>query len=755
MEPSASEQVLTYERLTARGRIRLVVRIGGTIQFVETLNVSQASSRKRVASAITEKCPGIPSDLALSELDKIAAEIADTKFTPPNLALAGAYRCEPTGLWWDKPADGGSTPIQLTNFSARIGAMVVRDDGATPQRHFEIEATVGKRTSSFVVPASSFVNMNWVLEHLGSYALVYPGYEIRDHTRAAIQILSGEPPTETVYLHTGWRQIEPHGWCFLHAGGAIGTEGPVSGIEVDLCNELKTLALPDPRDGADLVADVRESLALLKLAPATVSYICLSAAYRVVIAEMPLGIHIAGKTGAFKTEFAALIQAHFGEGVSATRLPGSWSSTSNFLEAMAFQAKDMLVVIDDFAPSGAGPDIQRQHRDAERLFRALGNRRGRSRLASDTRMRPTYFPRGTVLSTGEDCPSGHSINARLVLAELSPEQIDPARLSICQAAAARGHYARAMSAFLHWLAARLDEVRRRLGSRAIELRDANNDGGLHRRLPSNVAELLAGFEEWMRFAVHVGAIDDLRARRLTRAAQLALQKAIVAQSEHLATLDPVDAFVRLLSSALVAGRAHIRSRDGSAPDESIRGSLGWAREDGGVLADWRPKGDLVGWIEDGDLYLEPTAAVHAAQRMAGDTDRLAIGVTTLGKRLAARGCLRAVDSGRDRIRTRHSIGGSVRSVWHTSASLLGIPAKPSNPAEASPLEPGAAADHDVGGAEPEHADPSASGDWPEWPVSPTTHRRAHDEQPRAEGGRLIPDATEEGLATRWDDGGDQ
>ena len=42
---------------------------------------------------------------------------------------------------------------------------------------------------------------------------------------------------------------------------------------------------------------------------------------------------------------------------------GAWSSTANSLEALAFHAKDALLVIDDFAPQGSGTDVQGQKRE--------------------------------------------------------------------------------------------------------------------------------------------------------------------------------------------------------------------------------------------------------------------------------------------------------------------------------------------------------------------------------------------------------
>ena len=154
----------------------------------------------------------------------------------------------------------------------------------------------------------------------------------------------------------------------------------------------------------------------------------------------------------------------------ARNLPGSWASTGNALEMLAFHAKDVLVVIDDFAPQGNAADVARYHAAADRVFRAAGNQAGRGRLDSSARLREPRPPRGLVLSTGEDIPRGHSIRARLLILELAKGMITPAVLTECQAAANAGEYSQAMSAFLQWLASRLDEVRASLERRVTELR---------------------------------------------------------------------------------------------------------------------------------------------------------------------------------------------------------------------------------------------------------------------------------------------
>jgi hypothetical protein len=84
--------------------------------------------------------------------------------------------------------------------------------------------------------------------HLGARAIVYPGLGLRDHARAAMQVLSGEVPERHVYSHTGWRQL-PDGWAYLHGRGAIGADGSVAGVEVALPDALAGVALPDPPIG--------------------------------------------------------------------------------------------------------------------------------------------------------------------------------------------------------------------------------------------------------------------------------------------------------------------------------------------------------------------------------------------------------------------------------------------------------------------------------------------------------------------------
>src|SRR5262249_29022958 len=151
-------------------------------------------------------------------------------------------------------------------------------------------------------------------------------------------------------------------------------------------------------------------------------------------------------------------QQHFGSGFNARNLPANWSSSGNALEGLAFTAKDVVLVVDDFNPTGSSADVQRMHREADRLFRGQGNHAGRQRMRSDGSLRPTKFPRGIIVSSGEDTPKGQSLRARLLVQEICKHDLGPqpptpnAVLTTCQRDGGDGLFAQCVAAFIVWLA---------------------------------------------------------------------------------------------------------------------------------------------------------------------------------------------------------------------------------------------------------------------------------------------------------------
>jgi hypothetical protein len=220
------------------------------------------------------------------------------------------YETTDGGIVWMKQTSDGEVSVKLTNFCTWIRAQVVMDNGAETSISLELEVSLRQRTFKVTVRAEEFASLSWVIQNLGPEAIVYPGVSIRDRARAAIQILSTGIVTRHIYTHCGWRRIEGR-WVFLHAAGAIGSIGPEQGIEVSLDEGLGEIVLPAPPGGEELATAIQATRRLLTLGPPRIVFVAFCAVWRSVLGEalaVDFALHFAGRTGVFKTEFAALLQ---------------------------------------------------------------------------------------------------------------------------------------------------------------------------------------------------------------------------------------------------------------------------------------------------------------------------------------------------------------------------------------------------------------------------------------------------------------
>jgi hypothetical protein len=577
-----------------------------------------------------------------------AAEVRTRPFSPVRYQRSGA------GMVRTEQMENGRKKITaLANFHARIIGDLILDDGDQQRREFRMEAEVAGQTLAFSVSAFEFARMSWVLNKLGPQAIIYPGQQ--HHARAAIQCLSGQIRQERIFAHLGWRKHGPH-WVYLHGGGALGVDGPLPSVQVQLPAALQSYHLLPSKNAAERVRAVQASLRFLSLAPDRISLPLLAAVYRAPLGRVDLSLFLTGKTGVFKTALAAVCQQHFGAAMDASRLPTNFASTAPALQWLAFHAKDALLVVDDFAPSGRNSDGQLQS-VSERLFRAAGNQQGRSRMGGDGRLSAPMPPRGLVLATGEEVPQGQSIRARQLIVEVEPGVVHRARLGESQGAAREGQFSAAMGTYVMWMAGHYEELQERQQSRVRDLRAQGYGRTVHARLPSALAELQAGWEIFLQFALEVGAIDRAEEKELEQRGGRALEELGVQQAKYQEASDPALRFVALLRGALMSGRAHVVDRQGRAPGEPAQ--YGWQCKG----RRWVPQGPRIGWVAGIDLYLEPAASYQVAQQLAGG-ERLAVSEQTLRCRLREHGLLVSTDVGRQMLTVRRTLEGCPRQVLH-------------------------------------------------------------------------------------------
>ena len=635
------------------------IRLGEFDRLVDQRRRERVESRKRNRA------------VAAARISRTADAIGPAPRAAAGGVQIGRYLANAQGLFLLKSIGRGAPPITLplANFTARITAEIRRDDGVDSTREFEIEARLGGQTRRLVIAAAQFASMKWVTEQLGARAVIAAGMGIKDQVREAIQLLSSKQMVErTVHTHTGWRKLDG-GWAYLHGGGALGATGAVTGVETSLPAALAPFILPASPTGAELRSAIRASLAVLDLAPDRVTVPTLGAVWRSILGAADFSVFVYGATGRFKTALASLLQQHFGAGFAAHRLPGSWASTANFNEVLAFIAKDALLVIDDFRPGAA--ERRRLEGEADRLLRAAANGAGRGRLKSDTSLRPAHPPRALILATGEEKPSGESLIARMFLVEVAPGDIDPKRLSACQRDAAAGLYAQATAGYIQWLAPRLDQVRAEMSAAHARYREQAAHAGLHRRTPGIVADLFIGWERFLDFAHEAEALTRSEAEGYRARVWSALIEVAHRQSEHQREANPVDRFLALLRSAIAAGRAHVATRDGGMPDNP--GAWGWRTAEPhatmGGLSGCPKARESAGWmVRTFSWTSTPLTAPHRRWPRMATASRSAS--QTLIKRLHEAGWLKSIDEQRGKLKVRRMIDGRRLEVLHLSADVL-------------------------------------------------------------------------------------
>jgi hypothetical protein len=607
---------------------------------------------------------------------------------PPKLArgetggffIANGYICR------TKITSDGPLAVELCNFTALIEGETIRDDGVERRLLLGISGALadGTQLPRIEVSAESFHRLDWVVKEWGSDAIVWPGEAAS--LPAAMQALSRKKTRQIVFAHTGWRKIG-NDWYYLHKGGAIGIDSIA--VQVEIPEVLAGFELPPPPCEDDLRRAVAASLRLLDLAPDEIMFPLFVAIYRAILGRCDFSLHLVGPTGAFKTELAALCQQHYGAGLDARHLPGSWASTGNALEGVAFAAKDALLVVDDFAPGGSQADVQRYHREAERIFRAQGNHAGRQRMNRDGSLRPGKPPRGLILSTGEDVPRGQSVRARLFTLEVSCGDVDKVLLTSCQDDAAAGLYAQALAGFLKWLSSNYETIRDRLRAEVGRLREQVLASGSHARTPEIVANLGTSLRCLLKFAVEAGAISSAEAGEKWSRGWRALARAAEAQARYQAAAEPAGQFIRLLIAAIASGRAHVAGTDGHEPENNPE-AWGWRLRTVGAgqneRDEWQPQGKRIGWVDGQDLYLEPDAAFAEAQALAAEQhDSLPVTPQTLRKRLKERGILASTEQGK--LTNRRTLEGRERAILHLATATM--EQKPGESGEDPPvLSPG-------------------------------------------------------------------
>jgi hypothetical protein len=552
----------------------------------------------------------------------------------------------------------------LANFTASIIRETSYLGGAAPEKTLTL---IGERVNpdwragqgddektiklpEITITDSEFAGMAWPLKFWGVACVILPGSGIKEDLRTAIQLLS-RPAKTSIYKQTGWVTLENGKRAYLHRDGAITAKGNDRSVQVQLPPELRYSLLCEAKP----IESIRATLSLTTLGPPDLTWPLLAATLAPLYGAVDYAVHVTGRTGSFKSEVLSLFQSHYGPEMDARHLPGSWSSSENALEAMAFLACNAAFTIDDFVPHGSSWQQRAYQGKAERIFRAQGNQAGRQRLTDVSSVQQTMYPRGCVLSTGEDTPEGHSVRGRMMIREVQAGVIEADKLTKAQGN--RPLYCGTVA----WLAQQFAaEGVPDLKPRASLMRDELREIG-HGRTPSMLGQMIAVLEDFLERCRVAKFVSEKFARDAMGQAMNAIIEAGKEQNAFLEQTDPVEVFITTLRQMFAAGTAHIRSTSGGIPKHAEL--MGWTSEanvDG--VKQYKARGACIGWAsaKKDELYLEPTACITLVKKVGGA--EIPLSKQTLIKRINEGGKLVRTDSARGRLACRVTCEDSPRQV---------------------------------------------------------------------------------------------
>jgi Bifunctional DNA primase/polymerase, N-terminal len=519
--------------------------------------------------------------------------------------------------------------VDLANFDARILECISRHDGSKELTRYRICATHAKgHQREIVVESDKFAAMTWIYD-AGPEFTLGTGRDTKDRVRQAIQLFSQIKGIASRVEHTslGWIRHEGQ-WLYLHAGGAIGASGASDAVSVDVSEALSNYRLPHPPiDQAGILQGVEAHLTIWDLAKSdrsggqAAAAILATLPFRAVLSAFDGSVHFGGPSANRKTSVARIVYQHFSTTAHGRNfpMPAGWGDTANALQRLLFDCRDCPLIIDDLKQDW-------QANTAEVIVQAQGNLQNRARMNIDQSLQKALNPRGSLLSTGEIDPRSRSTLGRMLMVEIRAGDIDVRVLTQIQALGDQGLLATVMAAYVQWLAPQLDAIRQEHERLVAEIQlEIGDFPTAHARHPNIIAQLVAAYQIFLRFAVERDAIAPISAEGYLANAKKISVELGQAQGELQEDSKPGRRFLVLIASALQSHRWHLRNALSDNSPREYAGACGWHKDflyqgnETGQMLDWRTpiNSKCIGFIDEEKnlVYLDPVESVALANEM--------------------------------------------------------------------------------------------------------------------------------------------
>lgn len=466
----------------------------------------------------------------------------------------------------------------------------------------------------------------------------------KDHLINAAKYLSNKTEERTIFLHTGWREVNGV-WRYLHPS--------LEDVDVELPKELDRWRLPAAAGPEECKTAIRAAFDLRKISPANplIGVVALAAPYLAAFGITPdFVIALTGASGTGKSAVAAATQNFFASGApfKFDHLPANWGKFTEFaIIEMMFKIKDAILVVDEFKSNkGDRSEQARANKKFSSVVSAVADNAPLGRSDPKHQLHVSECPRGLLIATAEEVVTqGGGTVGRIYLVRHRPGDID-----LCTAEAMHNTeallYPVAMRSFVDWFGRQYVALQAAARAGFVEHRQrvcATSD--LHPRTAANIGKLFTALKIATDHALDEHALTDSEVREMLAEAWQALTTGGVEEQAAVQRgTNEVDVFFERIRSAINTGnRAHLTDLSNGPPmflraksKDDYSGMVGWSYSTG----DLRPAGQSMGfmWLENNghiQIGLDPNIAYGVATAM--DPAHPLIPLAELSRRLVEPG----------------------------------------------------------------------------------------------------------------------
>lgn len=457
---------------------------------------------------------------------------------------------------------GRKIPIKLTNILPVMLNLLEYTNGEDTENKYNMVAYVldrnDKKLGPFVITEKELSKLTSAISNRFIGEVINYSDNSDKKMREIVELI-GRESVEKKVIHTNTGFDEHNGnRVFLYHGGYIGNTDTDVEIETDLTDyNIPQYCFTDKE--FDLKESLETEYSLLELADLKImipliAITYLSSLFSILQEEgilVNFVLLIVGKTGTYKSSISSLSLNHFGK-FALNEFPLSFRSTFAGLEKVAFAAKDVLLVVDDYKPETMETD---QEKIMEGIMGLWGDRHSRNKMNSKGGLHKKYAPRGLAIVTGERPPKfSQSRLARAITIYTQEGSIDFEKLKELFKKKEQLNFA--MRVFIEWIISNEEDIR----TKAKELQDTystNVSEFKHPRIKQNIVVMMIGFTFWLDFLVEYSIIDSNKRDELINKAYTELEVVGRNQENDVEDEDPVKVFFKTIGQLQIAGKAYL------------------------------------------------------------------------------------------------------------------------------------------------------------------------------------------------------